>query len=263
MISKNAQTTHSPQRRPPHEGEASAVAGQEGLPGPPLNEGLPTKGRRAAAGGRRPRRAHPSTKASPRRGGERAHDGARGREIPPSTKASPRRGGEHSGQKAGSSSLAPQRRPPHEGEARGWPSSPSPGCGALNEGLPTKGRRAGRPAERSRSSPLNEGLPTKGRRAGPTGPGAPDRAALNEGLPTKGRRGGFLGNADAVERPSTKASPRRGGETAASRPSCASLSPQRRPPHEGEARARRSGHGRTCWCPQRRPPHEGEASSWT
>ena len=40
----------NPQRRPPHEGEASSGSCTTPSPSPTLNEGLPTKGRRAQRG---------------------------------------------------------------------------------------------------------------------------------------------------------------------------------------------------------------------
>ena len=134
---------------------------------------------------------------------------------------------------------------------------------ALNEGLPTKGRRAREAGVCTplRQRTLNEGLPTKGRRGLESDQDQnPHRSSLNEGLPTKGRRGLTVAQRRAVECPSTKASPRRGGEDTKALRVVFRVGPQRRPPHEGEASSGKSQVELALAAPQRRPPHEGEAS---
>ncbi|SQC30484.1 Uncharacterised protein [Rothia kristinae] len=274
-----------PQRRPPHEGEASGGGTRTRPADRPSTKASPRRGGEHGPEGVRVRRG-PSTKASPRRGGEPTPASSRttsastlneglptkGRrglgnirlldERLPSTKASPRRGGEalhatltttvhddpqrrpphegeasHASRLAGQHACTPQRRPPHEGEARRLPglrriehhpstkASPRRGgelpgwCAAHRRPAPSTKASPRRGGERYSSvvSPavpgsLNEGLPTKGRRgtARTARPGT--TTTLNEGLPTKGRRGGAWGCEVAGWGPSTKASPRRGGE---------------------------------------------------
>ena len=399
------QARATPQRRPPHEGEARRETGANELDRCPLNEGLPTKGRRAREQAGRTACMHPSTKASPRRGGERSrrpstaswgspqrrppHEGearcpaprGRGPRWPSLNEGLPTKGrrgdafgrvvaglnipqrrppheGEASTLMRGVGAvftwlpqrrpphegearwfvasdlakiLGPQRRPPHEGEASVGVDAPRPHDGpstkasprrggeartsspvisdamTLNEGLPTKGRRdqVAVPGT-DLTAPLNEGLPTKGRRASveklqgdladpqrrPPHEGEARTSfsmvrtissSLNEGLPTKGRRDQGHPRPPGQPLPSTKASPRRGGEGSNLAKSGLYSGPQRRPPHEGEARRtpvmvssgpgcpstkaspRRGGEpsyrlaGVPACRPQRRPPHEGEA----
>ncbi|SIM80712.1 Uncharacterised protein [Mycobacteroides abscessus subsp. abscessus] len=177
-----------------------------------------------------------STKASPRRGGEPGTAGTRTRSQGPSTKASPRRGGEPSHRNSSPAEVVPQRRPPHEGEARSRVLPSSAIVSAPQRRPPHEGE--------ARSAP-------------PPRPSSP--ATLNEGLPTKGRRDPGDHVWPGVVVPSTKASPRRGGESAATCRRAWTGGPQRRPPHEGEARFSLRDSALRPALPQRRPPHEGEA----
>ena len=243
-------------RRARHGRHADQISGA-------LNEGLPTKGRRGPprpppVAGRRP-----SMKASPRRGGEAQRPLARPLRPRPSTKASPRRGGEPGG--GGGyprEAPPPQRRPPHEGEAR-WK--------ALTDAAVAAGPQRRPPHEgearswfggsgRSSTSALNEGLPTKGRRARDV-PSTPSRVVPQRRPPHEGEaRQGAPSLPLPDSGPSTKASPRRGGELGAAGLPVRGLVPSTKAsPRRGGEMNRNSAHG---WArhPQRRPPHEGEAS---
>ena len=278
-------------------------------PRPPLNEGLPTKGRRVAVFGESIIGDDPSTKASPRRGGERQ------RRIVASETPSPQRRPPHEGEASGGAGagerprLTPQRRPPHEGEARSTYRR-LPALMRVPQRRPPHEGEASALITILRKDPvtLNEGLPTKGRRAlcgdlkGHSG--CPQRRPPHEGEARHADEAPTPGSGH----PSTKASPRRGGEWGGLGRVIAGDAPQRRPPHEGEASAfmmdatsvaispstkasprrggefgtanagsttrppstkasPRRGGERSCLFlshhfqhPQRRPPHEGEAS---
>ena len=131
----------------------------------------------------------------------------------------------------------PQRRPPHEGEARP----------VLQHRWHNRCRPQRRPPHEGEASPSRV-------------PRCSARAALNEGLPRKGRREGLLLEEACVVEPSTKASPGRGGEPAPHMSTSAARNPQRRPPQEGEARMVPVVGSCQGMVPQRRPPQEGEAS---
>ncbi|SIM72832.1 Uncharacterised protein [Mycobacteroides abscessus subsp. abscessus] len=220
MVAPACARSASPQRRPPHEGEARVTCALISVRvASPSTKASPRRGGETSRSAAMTWAEGPSTKASPRRGGERTCPSPPTRRWPPSTKASPRRGGE-----------------------RGLPGAGVQGGGALNEGLPTKGRRATLCGD----APLSFAPSTK--------------ASPRRGGERPARAGPHLGRD-----PSTKASPRRGGELGRPLPGLLwILRPQRRPPHEGEARAAISSLSTSrSRDPQRRPPHEGEARCWS
>ena len=165
--------------------------------------------------------------------------------VAPSTKASPRRGGERASRLAGQHACTPQRRPPHEGEARcPAPRGRGPRWPSLNEGLPTKGRRgdafgrvvAGlnipqrRPPHEGEASTLMRGV-------GAVFTWLPQRRPPHEGEarwfvasdlakilgpqrrpPHEGEASVGVDAPRPHDGPSTKASPRRGGEARTSSP---------------------------------------------
>ncbi|SQC36775.1 Uncharacterised protein [Rothia kristinae] len=223
----SARPSESPQRRPPHAGEARSRSRQRADQSSALNEGLPTKGRRVRRRGREAPRHGPSTKASPRRGGETKDLSL------PGARRRPQRRPPHEGEASWSfrllSSTAdfPQRRPPHEGEARHRHHDPR------HPSTPPQRRP---PHEGEASLLLRQELRPLGL---PSTKASPRRG----GEPRGGVTGGF------VFSPSTKASPRRGGETHQRWPGPCRQTPQRRPPHEGEA----SGGSSLVMCARSRP----------
>ena len=189
-----------------------------------------------------------------------------GVELEPDQLTAPQRRPPHEGEastarRVSGFAVDPQRRPPHEGEASRRPRRPgrlrrrpstkaSPRRGGEDSEIsaclmnaspqrrpPHEGeaRHSTRPSPPPFTTTLNEGLPTKGRRVTRAGWQDSMHAPLNEGLPTKGRRDAFLASVGS------------------------NIIPQRRPPHEGEARNSTNGKTWDDYHPQRRPPHEGEA----